>query len=677
MAKITINGISIDPVTHGAAMAAANLITPSAAASNFILLQTKQPLNQADRDQLSQLGATILEYVPESTYICHYPPADLGAIRALPFVAWVNVYLHGFKVATSLRPGGQNVGVNLLSAPPLDTLSKDRVTVNVVLHKGVTADSVRNKIAAAAGLNPSTMEVGRNKVRLTVEHRRLKDLAAIDEVRHIEPYVTPRLSNNIARGIVRASDAQAGGSIEGDSQIIAVADTGFDRGVTDDVHPAFAGRVLKLYALGRQGDASDPDGHGTHVAGSVLGDGTTADGSVIRGTAPKAQLVLQSVLDSNGSLGGLPADLHDLFTPPYENDGARVHTNSWGAPTLGAYDSYASEVDDFVSTHRDCVICFASGNDGVDSQGRGVIDSGSVGSPGTAKNCITVGASENNRPDFPAPGNSAQKLTWGLGWPTKFPADPINSDRVADNPDGMAAFSSRGPAANNRVRPDVVAPGTSILSTRSRLATGNGWGLSPDPLFFYEGGTSMATPLVAGCAAVVRQFLQSQGLGTPSAALVKAMLINGAKILPGQYVPAEVGPPPDFSDGFGRVDLAATVGPYADRETVVFKDEATALDTGQEENTTQAVNADGQTLKVTLVWTDPAGEALQNDLDLVVQAGGQEQHGNVAAGSADFDRTNNVEQVIWPNVPQGNVNIIVRGFRITTPQTYALVVRLT
>src|SRR6516162_3852366 len=185
MAKITINGISIDPVAHRQALAAANLVSASAAGSNFILIQAKQALTKAQRDQLEGLGAKILEYVPENTYVCQYPPADLGPVRALPFVEWTNVYLQGFKVAMSLRPGGQAIPTSLLSAPALDQFSTDRVTVNVVLHKGVTGDSVRDKVAAAAGLSPATLEVGRNKVRLTVERRRLKDLAAIDEVRHI------------------------------------------------------------------------------------------------------------------------------------------------------------------------------------------------------------------------------------------------------------------------------------------------------------------------------------------------------------------------------------------------------------------------------------------------------------------------------------------------------------
>ena len=85
----------------------------------------------------------------------------------------------------------------------------------------------------------------------------------------------------------------------------------------------------------------------------------------------------------------------------------------------------------------------------------------------------------------------------------------------------------------------------------------------------------------------------------------------------------------------------------------------------------------GKAAKVTLTWTDPAGEALQNDLDLVIRNGaGQEWHGNMPAGSSDFDRTNNVEQVIWQTAVPDNITVVVRCFRATVPQNYALVVRI-
>src|SRR5262249_17102855 len=160
------------------------------------------------------------------------------------------------------------------------------------------------------------------------------------------------------------------------------------------------GRVLKLYALGRPNPAKadDPHGHGTHVAGSALGDGNSPSmGGAIRGTAPQAKLVLQSTLDSSYHLGGIPIDLHSRLEPPADNEGARIHTNSWGATPPGLpYDASAEEIDDVVWNRQDLAICFAAGNDGTDGNANGVVDTGSVGSQSAAKNCITVGASESN-----------------------------------------------------------------------------------------------------------------------------------------------------------------------------------------------------------------------------------------------------------------------------------------
>jgi len=83
------------------------------------------------------------------------------------------------------------------------------------------------------------------------------------------------------------------------------------------------------------------------------------------------------------------------------------------------------------------------------------------------------------------------------------------------------------------------------------------------------------------------------------------------------------------------------------------------------------------TFKVTLVWSDPAGPLLQNDLDLiVVAADGSERHGN-AGTSNSFDRVNNVEQVVWTDMPPGSARIVVRAFHITRfPQPYAYAWRI-
>jgi serine protease AprX len=91
----------------------------------------------------------------------------------------------------------------------------------------------------------------------------------------------------------------------------------------------------------------------------------------------------------------VPSQLSALFAKAYQG-GARVHSNSWGAPNnLGAYDNYANQVDTYTFENQEMLVIFAAGNSGVDKDKDGRIDPGSTSSPGTAKNALTVGASEN------------------------------------------------------------------------------------------------------------------------------------------------------------------------------------------------------------------------------------------------------------------------------------------
>jgi hypothetical protein len=667
MARITINGVSWDPVEEEASTrASATAPADTVSASNYILVQTEGPLAEDQAEQLAALGAAIQEYAPDNTYLCWFAPADLGAIRALDFVTWAGDYRAELKIAPTLHT---RASTGRADQPDIDrSPSRKLRDIEVVLHDDVDGQSgeIRAIIASAARRDPDDLQVSRHKIRLTVPEDRIPDLADIDEIRAVVAVPRRQLFNNVARGILHAGASVNGTSYDGEGEIVAVADTGLDRGSRTDVHPAFKGRVIKLYALGRP-KANDPDGHGTHVAGSVLGDGASATmGGEIRGTAPAARLILQSTLDQQGGLGGIPVDLRDLFEPPY-SDGARVHTNSWGNIQPGLpYDAGAWEIDAAVWTHQDLVICFAAGNDGIDRNVNGVVDAGSVGSEAAAKNCISVGASESIRSDF--------QPTYGDLWPGDYPAPPVSSDRLADDADGMVAFSSRGPTKEGRIKPDIVAPGSCILSTRSRdlVQAPTKYGVSSDPQFYFSSGTSMATPLVAGCVAALRQALVRSGT-VPSAALIKSLLVNGAVELPGQYSPSEAGASPNGNSGFGRVDLERAISAAVGAGRAGFE-ESGPLTQGAEETFAIDVPDDGtlRTFKITLVWTDPPGAALQNDLDLIVRVGGQERHGN-AGTSTRFDRVNNVEQVSWTGIPAGTAQVIVRAFRITRfPQPYAL-----
>lgn len=682
MPTITINGNTLDPHGEESQLKSKSLLAADAEKTDHILIQTEGPLSTDDKAQLSGLKAEVEEYVSENTYLVEYLPTDLEAIRKLTFVKWANIYNKQFKVEARLK-GGAGTKVSSIVADDEDHDPNDSHNVEIIFHKNVKLTSeIVSEVASKAGVSTNAMSVKGHKISVVVKHEKLNSIASLDGVKAVQEIQELTLFNSKARSLIAADPILDGTTFRGDGQVVAVADTGFDIGSATDVLPAFAGRVVKLWALGRTGLSDDPHGHGTHVAGSVLGDGVspTLDDIIIQGTAPEAQLAFQSLLDAGGGLGGIPADLKDLFQPPY-NDGnvrARVHTNSWGPRVTALPYGRAYQADKFVWDNQDMVILFAAGNEGVDTNYDGKIDQGQIGSYGSAKNTITVGASENDRPGYEA--------TWENYGYSEL---PLKSDRTADNPHGMAGFSNRGYTPNDcRIKPDLVAPGTAILSATSRHPDVRGK-LEPlsDPDWRFDSGTSMATPLVAGAAAVVREaFTKKAKLDFIPAALVKAALINGAEDLIGQYIGPrnDAGPSPNPSSGWGRVNLNNAVSVVSGGINGGYK-VGVPLEQGAESRTKIDIpklaavghgaqaplsGTSGQTLKITLVWTDPPGEILQNDLDLIViGSDGKEYHGNVGYAVAGdryyYDRLNNVEQIRWVNVPQGEAQIIIRAYRIT------------
>jgi len=466
-------------------------------------------------------------------------------------------------------------------------------------------------------------------LRVEVDAATLAKLMELGEVAWLANPKPKRLHNDVAvrvMGVTNVWPAAGAGTaplgLTGRGQYITTSDSGIDTGDLSTIHRDFTNALVGFstvtyrdaYWRKRTTLAQDADGHGTHTAGSIVGDGTMSGGR-FRGTAYGAKLWAWFCLGEDGGVY-TPDYIDDLFCPSGLTNGtASIHSASWGGEDC-SYTSESREIDDYCWQHPDFLPVFSAGNAGQQGDG-------TVGPEACAKNVLAVGASENDR------GRPIN------GWSSRYP------NRVT-------AFSSRGPTPDGRVKPDVVAPGSGICSTRSTLSTYTDCEVYDD-CYWHMQGTSMSCPLTAGSAALVREWLvDRRGLAAPSAALVKAVLMGGADDLCGRADTNVTSPAPNAREGWGRVNVGGAVAPDGGR--AVYLADYIPFHAGS--NVTFTVTTTNEApLDVQLVWVDYPGTlvadetapVLVNDLNLSVKGGdGTVRWGN---GGQEPDHRNNVESV--------------------------------
>ncbi|HWN98484.1 MAG TPA: S8 family serine peptidase [Blastocatellia bacterium] len=656
------------------------------------VIQFGGPVKSEWIDRLRSAGVEIIGYIPNNAYVVRGGPVQLENAANL----------HGGDSVDDTRPIqwiGRLEPIQKIDPVFSDEMLVSRTTANVAVEIEL-ADSpdALETIAKFTRLASTILHEPRRFLRfvvlsVTLPLSRLIEVAAFDDVLFIGPAAEPQPLDERSAQIVASNltvdqtQPAAPGywdwirSLGLDSVpdfVIDIADSGLDRGLTSggSVHPDLRdanGTSRVSYSFNYTIDgAQDQSGHGSLVASIVGGKGSSDYEDSLGymyglGVEPSASLGVSRIFDSRGRL---PFQLSFTSVTAFAYAaGARIVNNSWGNGGNG-YDAAAQEYDALVRDARptmpgnqEMTFVFSAGNGGP---------GGHVSSPGTAKNVITVAASENYRPE----GTDSCNLDGGGG------IGPDGADSVLD----ILRYSSGGPTADFRSKPDLAAPGTHIYGGASQASPFFGDGLCPGvPLFqppgqhFYtwSSGTSLSAPHVTGAAALLRKFVTSRqllGAGQPpSPAMTKAFLINSATYLTGENAAGDL---PDPRQGWGRVDLSRAF----DNAHRFLLDQSTLFtETGQIYEVSGSLADRSLPLRVTLAWTDAigtlAGPALVNDLDLEVKVGGVTVYrgnnfdGRWSIQGGEPDRFNNVESIFLPAdaIPTGiagNFTITVRAANI-------------
>jgi uncharacterized repeat protein (TIGR01451 family) len=712
-----------DPLPAPAGIPLVDEATLPAASAQYWLVQVKDNQFPTVAEAVTAAGALIVGYVHDDTYMVRATPSQRIVIAASSAVRWTGYYQPAWRVPVAAGglqglfdvDGTRTYRVHVFAEDPEPGAVGRALArmggVEVIGDAGVVVDvrATAAQVPAIAAL-PAVEWIGikPEAVALNANARWVNDT-----------------------GVRDLFSATAPGRLTGAGQTAGIADTGlnYTYDLNNRAHVAFrdcdaagvckeaiytqlqpgAGeaqmnnvvnnntghrKMVAYFDLGATGpNPFDESSHGSHTAGSVDGDQPPFDEYTRDdGLAPAANHVHQNIGSSSGGLV-LPDDLYDLFRQAYrprdpasvsETSGAngnpsdystdyrpledaRTHNNSWGlvVPLLDLGD--AVRLDQFVWDHEDMVVSFSAGNDGPAP--------GTIGSPSTAKNELSSGAAANGR-------------------------QPMVSI------DSMASFSSHGPTGDGRLGPDLATPGQVVVSAKGGSTDG----------YHVAQGTSMSSPILTGLATLVRQYFfdgyaaaggdgfaagspASSRRHNPSAALVKAALVNGAVRMRGFYTGddgttrALDGQWPSAGQGFGRVNLANSLYFGNDPSNNWYMDVYRGDTSGPPNRRSFPVSATpqtrtfevsvgpGQPFDVTLAWTDapdllPAGSpALINNLNLTVTG----PDGTVYVGNNMNSRANAGADVAetLPGPAAPDIRNLTERVRIAAPSpgTYTVAVQ--
>jgi hypothetical protein len=657
------------------------------------LVQLFGPPTPESLGEIQATGAKIVSYVPNNAYLIWASQHQVQQIRALraqgDVIQWEGDFHPFYKIDSHIE---------------LESADERSFTIEIVDTPTARQTLEQIKGLATKIVMPEMKLAGTIQLKIATPSFRVSELAKLPEVIFIEPAAKPKLHDERAGQILANSIVEETinnvkifrpsnpgyltflNSLGFNSPFdfaIDVADSGFDRGADalPNLHQDFldangSSRVRYLHDFtGTPGSTPthDTDGHGTLNASIAVGynvNTTTNFRDALGyqyglGVAPFALLGVSKVFNDNGDFVD-NLSFAQMLNRAY-SDGARVTNNSWGLcdfefnlcnlynSDARAYDTLVRDIDPNGPGYQQMIAVFSAGNDGKNNPL-------SVAMPASAKNVIAVGASEG----FRATDANGNPLTDGCGV----------TSTSADNAQDVTDFSSGGPLQDGRAKPDLVAPGTHITGAATQdgtyatkpensLGVCNRFFPAGQSLYTWSTGTSHAAPNVSGGAALAYQWLRARLGSEPSAAIVKAFLLNSTTYLTGKNANDNL---PGAKQGWGLMNIARM---FETVDRIIYEEGAHLFTQsgGTPFEISGTITDPTKEFRVMLTYSDAAGTPLSNapyvnQLNLEVTVGGVTYYGNVFAGQYSKtggarDFLNNVQGVRLPAGTTGTFTIRV------------------
>ncbi|MAN03535.1 MAG: hypothetical protein CMI35_10660 [Owenweeksia sp.] len=539
----------------------------------------------------SDLGFEALQYLPKHAFIVRIPVKNYDAVKQSVYARGGWMSLISPEMKLSKRLYQDNI-------PEWAWTGNGNFKAWITYFKDLGHEDVRQRLTRY-GYTILEEQASDHRFMVSIPAEAVDPTAALPFVSHLQEMEDPgHPENYTARTNHRVNTLQSSypgaPDYDGSGVVVGIGDDG-----EIGPHIDYKGRLT-------QNAGNSSGDHGDHVAGTVFGAGNLNPRG--RGMAPGAEVYYQNY----------PTNLQTVDNN-YDNLGVRITNSSYSNGCNDGYTNFTQQMDQDILDNPTLLHVFSAGNDGSSNcnYGAGPGWGNVTGGHKIAKNVLTV----------------------------------ANLSRE----DVLSGSSSRGPASDGRIKPDIAAVGSSVFST------------SDPNTYVVKSGTSMSSPGTAGTAAVLYQAMRDKNSGNdPESGLLKAIMQNSADDL-GQ-------PGPDFLYGYGRLN--------ARRAYKIINNQNYFIDSVTDGNSKSfqiVAPANTAQVKIMLYWPDlpastSAARAIVNDLDLEVLHGGTTllpwvldptpNPANLNSPAVQArDSLNNMEQVTITN-PSGNIDINVTGFNV-------------